>query len=367
MSGFFEKRRLRKMGKEWLHHSLISRYMREDISTPEDLKQLDAARSGLKAVLAAGEIGRIEGQCDVVQQAVSRILPPRPFAGFRENLEVLVVAVTVAMAFRCYFLQPFKIPTGSMQPSLYGIHYESQSEKNWMDQGPLRLAKWLIWGEWYEEQTAQTAGTFRGPYRYAQTADGTVVAFYDIGGIQHTVPKDMPLAVKPGDEVVTGQVIAHGCTVNGDHLFVNRVKWNFMKPSRGEVMVFRTDDLPIPRLTERTHYIKRMCGMPGDTLTIRAPELIINGKAVQEPRSIRQIEDRVPGYAGYCLGEGPEALYINAVRDTIHLASGQYLALGDNTRNSLDGRYWGPVPAENLVGPAMVVYWPFSKRWGWVR
>ena len=367
MTGYFEKRRVLKLGREWLHHSRVSRYMREDVAPPADLRRLDEARAALKASLDTRAVDQIEKHCEIVQQAVTHVVPPRTHATLRENLEVLVVAVAVAMAFRCYFLQPFKIPTGSMQPSLYGIHYSEQSGKELMDQGPLRLVKWLVWGEWYGEITAQTAGTFRGPYNKIRTGDGTAIAYFDVGGLQHAVPDGMPLTVKSGDEVVTGQIIARGVTINGDHLFVNRVKWNFMKPSRGEVMVFRTDGIAIPRLTERTHYIKRMCGLPGDTLTIRAPELIVNGQAVQQPRSIRQIEDRAPGYFGYCLGEGPDALFINSVRDTIHLGIGQYLALGDNTQNSLDGRYWGPVPEDNLVGPAMIVYWPFSKRWGWVR
>jgi len=367
MAGFFERRKALKLGKEWLHHSRVCRYFREDITPPETLKLLDDARAGLKAAVDARDASRIEKQCEAVHQAALKVMPPRSYPGFRENFEVLVVAIAVAMAFRCYFLQPFKIPTGSMQPTLYGIHYAPQDGEGLFDHGPLRFVKWLVFGEWYEEITAQTAGTFRGPYKMLRTGDGTAIACYDVGGIEHALPDGMPLTVKPGDEVVTGQVIAKGNTVNGDHLFVNRVKWNFMKPSRGEVMVFRTDGLPIPRLTERTHYIKRMCGLPGDAITIRAPELLVNGKVVQEPRSIRQIEDLAPGYKGYCPGEGPDALYIHSAGDTIQLKAGQYLALGDNTRNSLDGRYWGPVNAENLVGPALIVYWPFSRRWGWVR
>jgi signal peptidase I len=41
--------------------------------------------------------------------------------------------------------------------------------------------------------------------------------------------------------------------------------------------------------------------------------------------------------------------------------------MGDNTRNSRDGRYWGAVPQANLVGPAFMVYWPVSRRWGLIR
>jgi len=363
MAGFFETRRTVNSGREWLKHARHCRHLKEDVATPEALQQLDEAVVGLKQAIHDREVTPIEKQAGRVHTAILALMPPKAFAGFRENLEVVVVAIAVAMAFRCYFLQPFKIPTGSMQPTLYGIHYTPQAEKGVFDMMPLRLAKWMLFGEWYTEIKAQAAGPVRGPY--IGRNDG--MAYYDIGGLAHGVPANLPLAVKPGDEVVTGQIIASGNKVSGDHLFVNRVKWNFIKPVRGEVMVFRTDGIPIPRLTERTHYIKRMCGMPNDTISIRAPELLVNGKPLMQPAPIRRIEDRAPGYAGYCLGEGPDALFLNSLDDSLTLGPTQYLALGDNTRNSLDGRYWGPVPEKNLVGPAMVVYWPFSSRWGWIR
>lgn len=366
MAGFFQRRRLRKLGREWLHHAQVCRSMREDIAPPETLRLLDDARDGLRQALESGDTASIETRCGLVRAAILKVMPPRPWAAFRENLEVLVVAIAVAMAFRCYFLQPFKIPTGSMQPTLYGIHYTPQAAPGLFDQGPLRFVRWLVLGEWYVEEKAQTAGVFRGPYRIQRTGDGTAVLSYDIGGIAHVLPDGLPLAVKPGEEVVTGQVIARGIKVNGDHLFVNRVKWNFMKPQRGEVMVFRTD--AIEGLPPETHYIKRMCGLPGETITIREPELLVNGAVVKAPVSIRRNADRQPGYAGYCVGEAAQgARFITAQHDSITLGTGQYLALGDNTHNSADGRYWGHVPEANLVGPAMLVYWPLSRRWGWVR
>ena len=364
---YWKTRRAVKLGREWLKHATLCQNMREDVAPPAALAQLEIAIEDLTAAIKARDSAQIEKRYEPLHKAIVAVMPPKSFPGLRENLEVIVVAVAVAMAFRCYFLQPFKIPTGSMHPTLEGIHYAPQTQRDFFDNGPLRFAKWLIWGEWYVEITAEQAGTFRGPYQYQRREDGTALALYDIGGIAHGIPDGMPLTVKPGEEVVTGQVIAQGKQISGDHLFVNRVKWNFMKPSRGEVMVFRTDNIPIPRLTERTHYIKRMCGLPGDTISIRPPELLVDGRPVQEPRSIRQIEDKVPGYAGYTFAEGPDALFIRSTNDSLPLGAKQYLALGDNTRNSLDGRYWGPVPVENLVGPAMVVYWPFSKRWGWVR
>lgn len=363
MAGFFKTRKAVKTGHEWLKHARHCRHLREDLASPEALGQLDDSVACLHQALDARDVALIEKQVGRVHAAVLALMPPKPFAGLRENLEVLVVAIAVAMAFRCYFLQPFKIPTGSMQPTLYGIHYTPQAERGIFDLGPLRVAKWLVSGEWYTEFKAQSAGVVRGPY----TGRGDGMKYYDIGGLVHAVPPNLPLAVKPGEEVVTGQLIATGNKVSGDHLFVNRVKWNFLKPQRGEVMVFRTDGLPIPRLTERTHYIKRMCGMPNETVSIREPNLVVNGQPVRTPDAIRRIADRAPGYAGYCVGEGPDALVLRSAEDSIILGPGQYLPLGDNTRNSLDGRYWGSVPQENLVGPAMIVYWPFSERWGWIR
>ncbi len=368
MAGYFQKRKFIKHGNEWLHHARLCRHLREDIVAPQELEPLNNAEAELDAAVSQKDFAKIQTGCSDVQKAISVLMPPKTFAGFRENLEVFVVAIAVAMAFRAYCLQPFKIPTGSMQPTLYGIHYEPAREKRLFDTPPLHFAKWMLFGKTYVECTAQTAGVFRGPYSRRRTGDGVGEEAYDIGGLVHAVPLGLPLTVKNGDDVVTGQIIAQGYRITGDHLFVNRIKWNFMKPTRGEVMVFRTDGIPIRGLTEQTHYIKRMCGLPNESISIHEPKLYVNGQPVTEPEAIRRIEEKSPGYAGYCLGEVEQgALFIRSTNDVIKLGAKQYLALGDNTHNSLDGRYWGAVPAENLVGPAMIVYWPISRRWGWIH
>jgi signal peptidase I len=176
----------------------------------------------------------------------------------------------------------------------------------------------------------------------------------------------MNILIKAGDDVVTGQVIARGCRVTGDHLFVNRVKWNFVRPRRGDVMVFRTDNIPALD-AKKTHYIKRLSGLPNETIGIVPPNLIVDGKAVVDDARIRTIAIREPGYFGYTLAFGVGADYIYSTNSVVKLKRNQYLGLGDNTRNSLDSRYWGPVPQDNLVGPACLVYWPISRRTGFVR
>ena len=363
MTGFFERRRITKVAREWLQHARLFRNMREDTVPKELISLLLADEQRLLTALRDRDVARIEKECEAIKDSMAAVMPARPGAGLRENIEVIVVALAVAMAFRCYFLQPFKIPTGSMQPSLYGIHYTPQANPDSFDQYPLRLLKWLAFGEWYVEIKAETVGRVRGPI-----GEGGGMVIYDIGGLVHRVPREMKVTIKAGDDVVTGQVIAKGCRITGDHLFVNRVKWNFMRPQRGEVMVFRTTGIPAyPGLTPDTHYIKRMCGLPGERISIRTPKLLVNGKAVDSPESILRIETEAPGYFGYHPSTGAVKDFIPDQDTEVTLGMDEYLALGDNTRNSLDGRYWGPVPEENLVGPACIIYWPISRRTGLIQ
>jgi len=139
-------------------------------------------------------------------------------------------------------------------------------------------------------------------------------------------------------------------------------------------MVFSTEN--IPSLTPGTHYIKRMCGMPGETISIRPPHLLINGKEVNQPAMIGKIAacekfaPWAPNYAGFTLPGMPRqfAKSLMMPEDKVDLAHNEYYALGDNSRNSLDSRFWGTVPEQNLLGPATLVYWPFtSPRLGRIR
>jgi signal peptidase I len=104
------------------------------------------------------------------------------------------------------------------------------------------------------------------------------------------------------------------------------------------------------------HYIKRLCGLPGDQFEIRQPELFINGERAQEPGIIRVME--TTGYRNYNrqhrFNEGT-------------LQAKEYLALGDNSPASWDSRGWGAVPEGSLVGPALFVYWPFGHHWGFIN
>jgi signal peptidase I len=361
MAEFWRRRRAKKIGKDWLRHARTSRQIREDIAPATEVGRLREAEAELGAAVKAGDVTRIENACASIEPRIRAIVPPRPFAGFRENLEVVVVAVAVAMAFRTYFLQPFKIPTGSMQPTLYGIHYTPRETTTVFDRLPLSLVRLALFGERSQEMTAKASGEFLGPMR---DASGTVrdgMSVYLVGGVEHRIPKEATLLCQPGRAVVTGQRLALWTRTIGDHLFVNRVRWNVLSPTRGEVMVFKTRGIKL--LDQKTHYIKRLVGLPGETISIDEPYLVVNGRRVDEPEAIRRIENREPGYEGYVMA-GIGANFLAAPGHSVQLTGNEFFGMGDNTHNSFDSRYWGPVPAANMVGPAWIVYWPLSRRWG---
>ncbi|MCA1807993.1 MAG: signal peptidase I [Lentisphaerae bacterium] len=282
--------------------------------------------------------------------------PPRTFAALRENVEVLVVAVVVAMAFRTYFIQPFKIPTSSMYPTLHGIHFRAFPGPGVTDRWPLKLGKWLIFGDWYVEIKARQTGVVR-PH---QTQQGL---FLLVNDVPHKVHENMHFHVVPGQTVYRGQLLASAIRTAGDHIFVNRLIWHFRRPRRGEIMVFTTTGIEHPQIKKNEHYVKRMVGLPGEELRIVPPRLLINGQPVRHPSIMQHIQQGVGDYHGY-VDSGD---FLEACHGTVSLGPRDYFACGDNQNNSLDSRYWGPVDRMNLVGPTFFVYWPISRRWGLAR
>ena len=131
-------------------------------------------------------------------------------------------------------------------------------------------------------------------------------------------------------------------------------------PERGEVMVF------IPPHEDK-YYIKRIVGLPGDTVRYEDKNLYINGVSIDKeyvgdievPTGIGPLSGK--GYSE-TLGEVPHFIqYIDAVgqrrtRTTWVIPGGHYFMMGDNRDNSADSREWGAVPEENIVGKAVAVW-----------
>lgn len=362
---YFQRRNLLKSGREMLRHARHFRNMHEDLLKADQLQSLATSEGALAKACGDRDLKAIPEAQDALAACINGLAPKRSHPGLRENLEVFAVAVAVAMSFRTYFLQPFKIPTGSMEPTLYGIQIQNDVQPGFMDRFPVKLIKWASTGSWYTEVRAKADGYISAEMPYLRQGDGTTVDLY-IGGLAHKIPAKAVLRIRPQEYVKKGTVIWSGMRTAGDHVLVDKVRWNFRMPRRGEVMVFATDG--ISALQQGTHYIKRMCGLPGETVSINPPNLVIDGKVVTEPSSIKRIESLTPGYKGYTLIDprtmGQDECYLVRSDSQLRLKAGEYAAFGDNTTNSRDSRYWGAVPQSNLVGPACAVYWPFSSRWG---
>jgi signal peptidase I len=380
---FLKKRKARKLAHELLRHSRHVRNMREDILAAERLTDLDAKTTRLEATLKPWtDVETVEAAMQALSDTLNQVAPVAKGGGLRENFEIILVAIAVAMAVRSYFIQPFKIPTGSMQPTLYGITSVEKSDPGIMDHFPLKQIKFMGVGKLYVERRAKADGIIRYDSPKSTSAWDRIlplklvkllttgqwfaphdpsVKYLMIGTSWHKIPIDAlrrsELKVSVGSSVKKGDLLWSGIVTRGDHVFVNKLIWNFRKPKRGEIMVFSTTG--IAELVQGTHYIKRMCGLPNDSVSIRPPNLVINGEVVTEPETIAKNARQDPGYDGYQL-----AGKLNAENLAWPLQADQYFALGDNTGNSKDSRYWGPVPSKNLVGPAVIIYWPLSSRWG---
>jgi signal peptidase I len=360
---FWKRRRYRKAVKHLLREARHARYMREDVAGASPLEALARAESELRRAWDARDEQGIDDAAERLQACARAVYPERPHAKVRENLEILVVALAVAMACRTYFIQPFKIPTGSMQPTLFGIHYEPRDGRGLMDTIPFSLVNLALFGARYEEVRAKVSG--RVEIRKVLNLDHDICL---VDRVEHYIPKGMRILIPDGTFVAKNQALAAGRVYFGDHIFVDKVRYNFARPKRGNIFVFSTDGIQHPDIKQNTFYIKRLVGLPGERVSIEEPHLVINGLKIAEPYPFYRLlhDPNYPG--GYRYARHPfHRPYLAGPGDQMHLADDQYLPMGDNTGQSLDGRYFGSVPERNIVGPAFCVYWPISKRWGIVR
>jgi signal peptidase I len=178
--------------------------------------------------------------------------------------------------------------------------------------------------------------------------------------------------IRPGLEFKKGEYIVKMREISGDHLFVDRVTYNFRQPRRGEIIVFETKG--IEGLPQDQFYIKRLVALGGETVQVgRDDHLVIDG---------RRLDASTPHFENVYSFSGPRQLggYHGHV-NTEHLAprfwpnrsvqvdSRHFMAMGDNTLNSADSRMWGELPESNVMGKYWFVYWPVSNhgasRFGW--
>ena len=174
------------------------------------------------------------------------------------------------------------------------------------------------------------------------------------------------LRVPVGKAVKAGEPIVRFDIMTGDQLFVDRVTYQFFKPTVGQGFVFRTDNIPdIARTFGAQYFIKRLIGTPGDEIEMREPRIYRNGAPITGSTTFELNANRVSPYRGYFNAIHEDSMYSLLFKgDVIRVPDGSYLALGDNSMNSFDGRFWGYVPAKDVVGRPLFIYYPFTRRWG---
>lgn len=158
----------------------------------------------------------------------------------------------------------------------------------------------------------------------------------------------------------------------GDHILVDKLAFappgpvsRYLLPytdvRRGDLIVFRFP------LNLRENYVKRAIGLPGDRIRIENRQVYVNGKPLDEPYKIHSApgiepyRDNFPAPpAGPVAERAMEMLLAHVSGNELVIPPGHYFGLGDNRDDSLDSRYWGLIPRENIIGKPLLVFWSYD-------
>lgn len=350
-----------------------------------------------------------------------------PKSSLVDNVEFFLVAAIVILGLRAFYVQPFKIPTNSMWPSYYGMTGAVYLDKADEPSAAMRALGFATLGAKTRRIDAPASGEVllplggggsRGVIAYNEVPGRSWFVFpaklreyhFFVGDRSTTVrvPLDFDMDwvlrdtffpddsrsmgeivseqfekrrlvsgqvntsrgqttiqfVRTGKTVRTGERLLSFDILTGDQLFVDRVSYHFVPPKVGQGFVFRTDNIDSPRMRTATgqqvesYYIKRLAGLPGDRLRIANDTLYRNGKPIEGSEAFVKNARREDHYVGY----RAQGDFANGEEVTV--ADNEYYALGDNSANSEDSRYWGGVPLKDAIGRPLFIYYPFTKRWG---
>lgn len=328
------------------------------------------------------------------ERLMSQVFPLDPWESWRENVDIFVVAIVLALAIRAYVLQPFKIPTNSMYPSLYGVVVTPTEEP--MPSIAQRVLDFVVFGTLHHEVRVSRGGTLRFPPNPTQTFSFLFLTHHQTRFMIGDESFEMPVSA---DELIQGlglnrrlirQAQSRGEPLTippgvyrfkievGDQIFVDKVSVHFRPPDRGEVFIFTTTGIPgierslaLRGVPHGQYYVKRNVARTGDSIRIEPPVLLVNERPADGSQAVRRNNAAMAPYRGYqSMGSFVEnGQTVHLTPETFYYLQSKELfwAMGDNSFNSEDSRYWGAVPGRNVVGTGFMVYWPFSNRWGIIR
>ncbi|MBA2283905.1 MAG: signal peptidase I [Ktedonobacteraceae bacterium] len=126
---------------------------------------------------------------------------------------------------------------------------------------------------------------------------------------------------------------------NQEYILVDKLAYLFHAPERGDVIVFQFP------LNPSEDFVKRIIALPGDTISVVGQTVTVDGHVLHEPYiNTNHLYNPYPAFRNRVMGPG------------------EYFVMGDNRGDSSDSRQWGPVPRQNIIGKASVVYWPFGAN-----
>ncbi|MBN2068471.1 MAG: signal peptidase I [Opitutales bacterium] len=402
-----------KEAKTWLSLAEKALNYRKDLLTPESINGFSSAIEQLDEVLENPE-RRTVSPDEITKAQNSVIEQLRQHGGnyyhtrnWTDNMEMFLVAIIVIIGIRTFFFQPFKIPTNSMYPTYNGMTYEffetaadepSTPErifrkvtlftKHYSTEAPVdgevlipiatdghrynvaggRLVKGRKWGilpakfAQYTLYVDESPVTIQVPDQFnfqslvkdvfGDTAHQRIAYLKGVGAVLRT-----GRVVKKGEKVLSFDILT------GDQLFVDRITYHFRAPRVGDPFVFSTDNIPGMEADQRgKYYVKRLAGEGGDVLQIKEPVLYRNDQPAEENDAFICNANQEGEYEGYT-DEDSRMKYLYE-GTPYKVPEDCYFALGDNSDQSLDSRFWGPVPKTEVVGRAILIYYPFTHRWG---
>ena len=422
------EKKMRDNAANWIELAEKIYHFRRDVLPHDQLSRLvqqtSALKQGVKQRVETAKLKLIIEETEAVLRETGGTLYPR--GSLVENIEFFVVAAIVILGIRTYFVQPFKIPTNSMWPSYYGMTGENIpsdgpspsfvqrafrlvafgaqrkeviaprsgevsalfTESGTMLAAPRNGRNWFVFPATMSEYTFFVDGqpaTVRVPVDFhdfdrmvIETYFGTQAKFesewnrlFKERGLESTTVKydeagHMVRAIRMplGKVAKSGEPVLRFDLLTGDQLLVDRMSYHFVRPSVGQGFVFRTDNIRSEMMRDRagqqivSYYIKRLVGTPGDTLEVRPPQIFRNEKPITGASAFEANAQRSGKYTGYVNA------YLLGSGKTVTVPPRSYFAMGDNSSNSQDSRYWGFVPSKDVVGRPIFIYYPFTKRWG---